>query len=124
LSPSVAPSYKPSSSPSVAPSYKPSSSPTDPVCPCFNQDDLSAVTSDNVSTDRSNCVGPATLSSPLILTTTTQAPQFEVGSNILGVPICGNSDSAVLKQITAVEQGVCSNLIINRCTQVGYPWGN
>jgi len=112
-----APTSEPSLAPSAssAPSYKPSSSPTDTVCPCFVEDDLAAVTSTNVDITKSSCVGPK-----FVLTTATESPLFLV-ETVEGVPFCFNTDSAVGKQITTVEEGVCINLIINRCTQIGLP---
>jgi hypothetical protein len=102
-------------------SYSMSTGPPQDVCPCFNQDDLSVITSDNVDRENSSCGGmPWNLQQETIQPGTVI---FVAGEGVLsGNKYCDRSGLPFPLDITIAEYVVCSNLIINRCAQVGYPW--
>ncbi len=82
-------------------------------CPCFNQEDLLAVTSDNV--DDHNC--PYSLSSD-------QGDTFKIGPTF-GDNFCLREEigSGSREDITSAERGVCGDLLLNRCIELGLDFG-
>ncbi len=86
-------------------------------CPCFDQEDLLAVTSDNVDEEGTDC--PDKLSNK-------EGDIFERGFDDGGFTSClavQNGEETRLT-ITGPEWGVCRSLVFNRCIELGLSEGN